>query len=110
MTDKSESMVERVAMAICRAVFLQAVGSELRECVDLKSTAFDRALEREWCKCIPEARAAIEAMREPTAKMERAGNDAVVAVFAADEFALTAWQAMIDDALGEQDEDGKAKH
>lgn len=49
-----------------------------------------------WKKQIPRARAAIEAMREPTDEMELAGWGAIPSADATD-----IWQAMIDAALRE---------
>lgn len=68
-------IVEKVARAICKEWFL---GSE-----------------RTWQNFLPAARAAIEAMREPTPEMERVGAEELMS--------LGGWQAMIDTEKGSRD-------
>lgn len=73
------SMVERVARAICLADGLD----------DGLSNAFAvQKTDREWGEWVPLARAAIEAMREPTPEMVEAGAGY-----------HEAWPFMIDAAL-----------
>ena len=56
-------MVERVARAICRSNCSPRMSRDHIEC----------QVENAWDMWIPEARAAIEAMREPTIKMASQG-------------------------------------
>jgi len=89
-------MIERVAKALCRG--------DLKEGGD-----FDAAWEQESAVWLSEARAAIEAMREPNIQMLEAGadeeygvNDHGGAEWCADEQgALLVWHAMIDEALAQ---------
>lgn len=93
----SQSMIERVARAIC-------------------GTTSGTGDDHQWKMFLDEARAAIEAMREPTDAILAATEDVVTGHddFACGdgtlylsypgfhEYAKTAWQAMIDAALNEQ--------
>lgn len=74
-----EDMVERVAKAIAHAVWRQS----------------DSGTPPKWSEWRDEARAAIEAMREPTKAMVEAGTVALHFRPAG----LVAWGAMIDAAL-----------
>lgn len=81
----SESMIERVAQAIAKA---------------------QTQTESMWQAFLPEASAAIEAMREPTEAMVDAGGDEEVfadgaAYMSLGRVAVEAYQAMIDAALAE---------
>jgi hypothetical protein len=73
-------MIERVARAICASGV----------CIDPDSYDVDRY----WRRWIPEARAAISAMREPTEAMKRAADRLPDVMSVGDE-----WRAMIDEAL-----------
>lgn len=84
----TDSMVERVA----RAIYANRFGPDGRECL----------MDEPWHAAIDAARAAIAAMREPTAIMVQQGAKTIVAV--TDEPrdfhpAKVAYQAMIDEAL-----------
>lgn len=79
----AESMVERVARAIQSADFEMS-----RKAVRGEDTGDEYTVL---------ARAAIEAMREPTREMDDAGRDNNFM-----RYATPAWQAMIDAALNEQ--------
>jgi hypothetical protein len=77
-------MIERVARAIYRAKLESASTPGNRELlVDLN-----------WSLCVPEAQAAILAMREPTEAMKRAADRLPDVMSVGDE-----WRAMIDEAL-----------
>ncbi|MBU6408053.1 MAG: hypothetical protein KGS44_13145 [Alphaproteobacteria bacterium] len=78
----SETMVERVARAICRAAH--------------PDMPWDRVIE-----FYPQARAAIAAMREPTQDMEFDGAHVLPDYDPGCEDAKACWQAMIDAALKE---------
>ena len=95
--------IERVARAICRSLFSQALaGTPQLELLD-------EIVDKTWRNHIPEARSAIEAMREPTEAEAEAG---VLALRARDyelwerntpealrEFVTAIHQAMISEAL-----------
>lgn len=66
------TMVERVARAITISVYNTTFG---RVSPVKSDEEFNKHIEREWKNYIPEARAAIEAMREPTEDMLRANKD-----------------------------------
>ena len=74
------TMIERVARAIC-----------------LSQTQSERV----WQSFFPEARAAIEAMREPTEAMRAAVRE--VGGIQAVAYANAAWPTMIDAALSEEE-------
>ena len=76
-------MVERVARALAA-----------RKCGLVKDPYGERLPDDLWQQCIPDARAAIEAMREPTDKMLDAGPPFPY-------MDKGVWQAMIDAALSE---------
>jgi hypothetical protein len=80
-------LLNRVARAICRA-FYASIYPE---------GPLDDLVERNWRECIPEARAAIQAMREPTLEMVEAGQ----IKFCTKEQTRRLWAAMIDEALKE---------
>lgn len=73
-------MVERVARAICK-----------------RRTPYFGGLnvDSQWRDYVADARAAIEAMREPSARMVRAGRDGAPY----DRDAAEVWPDMIDEAL-----------
>lgn len=79
-------MVEMVARAICRTRFYEGGTDKV-----------DRLVDEVWTQNVPQARAAIAAMREPTKDMATAG------AFASGEdsasVATGAWYGMIDEAL-----------
>ncbi len=90
----TEFMIERVARAICR-VDLMSIAME--ENIALAPNGLDASVDKVWRSAIPNARAVLEAMREPTPAMTRvavenglSGNSAHVA-----------WSWMIDAALKE---------
>ena len=76
--DAMSEMVERVARAICEAK------SRVNECGP-------KACQPLCPWCVASARAAIEAMREPTQAMHRAGLEAPQTV-------AEIWRAMIEEA------------
>lgn len=82
------TMVERVARAICREEHLLVYAFGLWRPGEL-----DRKIEQYWRRHLPTARAAIEAMREPTEAMTLAGDER------GDPTSM--YQAMIDAALSE---------
>jgi hypothetical protein len=86
-------MIERVARAICASGV----------CIDPDSYDVDRY----WRRWIPEARAAISAMREPTPAMldtfvSRALQVSVSGEGGWTQYAIGQWQQMIDAALRDQ--------
>ncbi|RUM99052.1 hypothetical protein EET67_05300 [Pseudaminobacter arsenicus] len=90
----AESMIEKVARAICASDFLgdNDVWAKLSP-----------AMQGNYCD---NARAAIEAMREPTMFMLRSADNAIISderfesgPFESDKFT---WETMIDAALAEQ--------
>lgn len=106
--EREMTMVERVARAICR-VDLIAIAME--ENISLSPNGLDASLDKEWRKAIPNARAAIEAIREPTQTMVKHGEDAielsdgagVTYEFLSRDEIGEIWQSMIDAALKEHD-------
>lgn len=82
----TDDIIERVARAICNADMKGYGGCFYPECRD-------NCLPQQ----IPLARAAIEAMREPTDEMVAVGCAA--AYPATDDEAIACWQHMIDEAL-----------
>ena len=97
-----EDMVERVARALCR------VDSHPEN-----ATMDGKPL---WMDYIPEARAAIEAMREPTGAMAKAGAGAELTTsyggeyntfdYLSGENAADVWRDMIDAALNQKGVEG----
>ena len=90
------SMIEKVARAICvcaqRDPDLQGIQSPFGDITPMP------AGYRQWQNYEAEARAAIKSMREPTQRMEDAGQKSC-AVDAW--YSEAVWQAMIDAALKE---------
>jgi hypothetical protein len=78
-------MIERAARAIAHAVSLQS----------------DSGVTPKWSDFRGEARAAIEAMREPTVAMIEAGAETVPIIFGDTSLARNAWDSMISSALSE---------
>jgi hypothetical protein len=78
-------MVERVARALCRSAALGDPGQAY--------------IDANWPNYSTAARAAIEAMREPTEAMIGAGRGALPNFCPEDSDALVCWQDMIDAAL-----------
>lgn len=78
----SESMIERVARAICKEtnIAMEGVTETVFDCPDavymrwVRGEGHHDPIPR-WTLYIPQARAAIEAMREPTNKMYDAAHD-----------------------------------
>lgn len=103
-------MVERVARAMCRQHNLDGFGLDITE-DDHITRYVNNTVDKEWPKWSREARAAIEAMREPTDAMLDAACDGLVdpdgnpvdvdCSFRADlrADAKTEWQDVIDAAL-----------
>ena len=89
-------MVERVARAACSNWYDMVVASYGPDRAD-----WSEAAQEGWKAAITMARAAIEAMREPTAEMAEAGDD--IAIYHPDDIirnqAEPIYQAMIDAAL-----------
>lgn len=83
----ADNMVERVSRAICETTNRICFGGT--------------PLEDEWREYVEEARAAIEAMREPTRDMCADASDCVVVGCCGltETAARETWQAMIDQAL-----------
>lgn len=95
-------MVERVARRICRAAIM-GVRTIEGEPNLAESGMLDRLVEDKWEAYAPIARAAIEAMREPTNEMIAAGYDEEKVGYGPDGVpAELVWEAMIDAALGEE--------
>lgn len=89
MTDRSSEMVERVA----RAIISRRYGPSMFDLVN-----DDLGLVHDW---FGEARAAIEAMREPTEAMIDAG------IIASEQQSVSAiYRAMIDAALASKGDEG----
>lgn len=82
----SESMVEQVARAICPKVMLGGM-------------SWDTVGEGGQAFLLGIARTAIEAMREPTGAMIRAGGHVWDDDWCAETNVLNIWQASIDEAL-----------
>lgn len=105
MTDPQqteESMVEKVARAICKAM------GENPDCVTerfLPGSCQTDEGEPHWKGYVEHARAALEAVREPTQEMLNArgkndmGYEASVSGYLDNWSAETVWQAMISEAL-----------
>jgi|JI10StandDraft_1071094.scaffolds.fasta_scaffold417910_1 hypothetical protein len=95
----TDSMIERVARAICRANCTPDMSAEDIDCQE----------ENAWDMWVPEARAAIEAMRTPTEAMVKEGLEEgrwEISLGVGGEHAVmfesaprTMWEAMIDRAL-----------
>ncbi len=92
-------MIERVARALCIAT------GELPD----TETPYHPTVSHIWEHYIPDARAAIEAMREPTETMYCAGDEEILAHLNSEKFikgedtpAVDCWKAMIDAALAEE--------
>jgi hypothetical protein len=90
-------LLERVARAICR---LHAEEDHPADCVEY-------LVERNWRDYIPEARASILAMREPSPAMLDAFVSRALQVSVSGEggwtqYAIGQWQQMVDAALREQ--------
>jgi len=86
-------MIEKVA----RAMYEAQVGASVPEdlwAVTLAHPAFAGTLAT--------ARAAIQAMREPTQEMVTAGEDYTDSYYSEEDDFLKGWQAAIDAALGER--------
>lgn len=92
-TDKTGSMVERVATAIC---LCNSCDPDLAVPTGNVNT---NTLAVSWTLYVPQARAAIAAMREPTEAMMEAGRD-----LGPSEALITGneYRAMIDAALSEK--------
>ena len=88
----TDSMIERVARAICRANCTPDMSAEDIDCQE----------ENAWDMWVPEARAAIEAMREPTEEMLYCGDAQISDWDRTHEDVRAAWHAMIDAALKEK--------
>ena len=75
-TGEMNEMVERVARSIAREVRLKviAINGE-REWLTLFPEATEDNQDANWRNHIPQAKAAIEAMRKPTEGMVEAGQD-----------------------------------
>ena len=95
MTETNE-MIERVARAISHAHFNKKFYSRS---VESHQARVEFSANRNWKVSVPEARAAIEALREPSADMLKRGCDACPPMVFDDEMSI-AWKAMIDAALG----------
>jgi len=80
------SMVEQVARALAANRYMSIGGAD--------STALGKPA---WVYCVPDALTAIEAMREPTEKMERAARFWSPSL-------RESYSEMIDAALNEQDQ------
>lgn len=112
------SMVERVARAICNSKTCE--GFMCCENPAQMGRRHDCPVKKGYYT--DAARAAIEAMREPTEAMEEAADDPVHSelakqgqfsienygklAFASYPFSVAVWQAMIDKALSEEEERG----
>lgn len=99
----SDSMVERVARAIAERQFLDA---------DPEADVTGR-VDMAWRAFVPHARAAIEAMHEPTPEMADAGWETFPFSPGSETHAMAggasptkAWGAMIDAALSEAPQAG----
>jgi hypothetical protein len=98
----SESMVERVARAIAVA---QVCGLDFKDgqrslCTDPRVGVDQRVVSD--CDCMRSARAAIEAMREPTEAMENAARDWSAAKYGkpiGKDASNGCWQCQINAAL-----------
>lgn len=80
-------MIERVAMAVRKNRFIRT-----------RRTVFDETVpptENE----LDDARAAIEAMREPTTEMEVTGTEHWLVIRAQEDRAGVIWRSMIDEAI-----------
>lgn len=100
-----DTMIERVARALCKAAgdhpdSLYA-GPPIDEPVFLSSGAIQPTLG--WHKYVPEARAAITAMREPTEAMDLSACKVTTSTRYGDgsSVPVAVWEAMIDAALTE---------
>lgn len=99
MAEREMTMVERVARAICR-VDLMAIAME--ENITLSPNGLDASVNKAWRQAIPNARAAIEEMRENTPSMSEAmrmANMNIVGGYGGP----SGWEAAIDAALKEQE-------
>jgi hypothetical protein len=99
MTHEAESMIERVARAMAKADGLDPDYCVMGEGgISTAGVSFSRCYMVRWQNYAAKARAAIEAMREPTEAMEHAGFEAYLDAEAPHE-AGPVYQAMIDAAL-----------
>ena len=91
-----DSPIERVAKAMHDADWRQQIGTN-----DGAPRSWETNPQQEWWRTM--ARAAIAAMREPTAAMINAGGDAMPAAEGYDLHAdcVRPWRAMIDAVLAE---------
>jgi hypothetical protein len=90
-------MIERVAKAVREYVAEVEVKSRGEIDVDVDGMVHSQMI----------ARAAIEAMRDPTEEMKRAGLEEFPSSLAVKETAAEVWYAMIDAALAEPTEKSK---
>ncbi len=93
-------MVERVARAICASTDITMAGGietvmDNPDFIIPANSRADRKPLARWRLYVPQARAAIEAMREPTDLMDKAGR------FYGGSESRDVWVAMIDAALEE---------
>jgi len=94
-------MVERVARAICR-VDLLAIAME--DNITLSPNGLDASVDKSWRSAIPNARAALEAMRHTSNAMDVAG-----CIYLRDNpsDASGTFETMLDAALREPNEEEK---
>jgi len=88
--------IEEVARAICR---VDLISIAMEDNITLSPNGLDAAVNKEWPRAIPNAKAAIMAMREPTVDMEVAGTEAWTREAAMEDRAKVNYRAMIDYAL-----------
>lgn len=93
----TESMLERVARAICKQQNLDP--DKLIDLPHPSGVGIKRV--HTWRMGIPVARAAIEAMREPTVGMADAGHQGEVDLSDDDPTPIRVWRAMLAAALEE---------
>lgn len=102
MTD----MIERVAVVIAWSVLSQIKGHEIH--TDAEDYFHRQLPETEKVKFLKASAAALNAIREPTEDMEKAGRHAVTMAADTHSFqalAIEAFYAMIDTALKEVEDD-----
>lgn len=91
-------MLEKVARAICRPVYEMSMRGQTPGVID-------KYIEINWPNHLDQARAAVEALREPSEGMVEAGSFAVeadvITTFQAIRSAKDAFTAMIDHILKE---------
>jgi hypothetical protein len=88
--------IEEVARAICRVDLLNIA---MEDNITLSPNGLDAAVNKEWPLAVPNAIAAIKAMREPTVEMEVSGTEAWACEAAMEDRAGANYRAMIDHAL-----------